>query len=35
MHLAQDIEPHIHAGTNLDTGTLDTVTLDYEAGSAA
>ena len=31
MHLAQDIEPHIHTGTNPDTGKLDTVTLDYEA----
>ena len=31
MHLAQDIEPHIHTGTNPNTGKLDTVTLDYEA----
>ena len=31
MHLAQDIELHTHRGTNLDTGTFDTVTLDYEA----
>ena len=30
MHLAQEIEPHIHRGTNPDTGTFDTVTLDYE-----
>ena len=31
MHLAQDIEPHIQAGTNPDSVTFDTVTLDYEA----
>jgi len=31
MHLAQDIELHTHRGTNPDTGTFDTVTLDYEA----
>ena len=31
MHLAQEIEPHTHRGTNPDTGTFDTVTLDYEA----
>ena len=31
MHLAQEIEPYTHRGTNPDTGTFDTVTLDYEA----
>ena len=31
MHLAQEIEPHTHRGANPDTGTFDTVTLDYEA----
>ena len=31
MHLAQEIELHTHRGTNPDTGTFDTVTLDYEA----
>ena len=31
MHLAQEIEPQTHRGTNPDIGTFDTVTLDYEA----
>ena len=31
MHLAQEIEPQTHRGTNPDIGTFDTVTMDYEA----
>ena len=31
MHLAQEIEPQTHRGTNPYIGTFDTVTLDYEA----
>ena len=31
MHLAQEIEPQTHRGTNPDIGPFDTVTMDYEA----